>query len=106
MRTLFALTVLLMWAGGCTARYSQTLVGEIRRVKINPIEMSDSGTEVGLFHPNNVITFSEPRSSHELLSIPCEVGLAQVDYRSKFYTYLVVANFPEIEVVSYCVAEP
>src|SRR5437867_6086770 len=92
-------------SAGCTVRYSQTITGRIERLKQNPVEVSDMGTEVGLFAPNNVITFHEPRGSGELLMIPCDVALAEVDYRSKWYTYYVSVNFPEVKVISYCVAE-
>ncbi len=88
---------------GCTIRYSQNLVGEIRRVDTRPIQNADSGTEVGLLTARTVISFSEPESAHELMSLPCEVAFSQVDYRSKWYAYLISVNFPEVEVTSYCV---
>jgi hypothetical protein len=90
---------------GCTIRYSQVLVGEIARVSTSPMRNSDTGTEVGIGGPGSppaVIAFSEPMSSDELMTVPCEVAFAQIDYRGKYYAYYIAANFPEVEVISYC----
>lgn len=105
-RLLASYLVLLAIAfGGCTARYSQSIVGEIRRVDINgmPIRNSDSGTEVGLLYPRGIV-FSEPMAADELMAVPCDVAVGQVDYRSKWYTYYVSVNFPEVGVTSYCIS--
>ena len=108
-RTLLAATVLPVVLGlGCTMRYSQTLVGEIRRVDMTtPIQNADGGTAFGPY-PNLVFVLKEPRSAVELATLPCDVPLAQVDYRAKwfgvplFYFY-PSASFPEVTLTSYCV---
>jgi hypothetical protein len=89
---------------GCTLRYSQALVGRIARIEGVPISNSDSGVEVGLA-PSAVIAFSEPMDARELETLPCELSLAQVDYRGKWYAFYITVNFPEVEVKSYCVAD-
>jgi len=64
---------------------------------MGPVQSAGSGGSA-------VIAFSEPMAAHELLTVPCEVALAQVDYRGKWYSiYYITGNFPEIEVVAYCV---
>ena len=88
--------LLCVFAAGCTARYSQTVAGEIRRVRFGDIQMADTGIEVF------GIAFSEPRSSHELLNLPCDAVVA-VDYRALSYWPIGV---PEVQTVSYCVQEP
>ena len=91
---------------GCTARYSQILVGRIGRFEGRPITNSDSGIELGIGVPlggTSVITFSEPPSPRDLAAPPCEIELTQIDYRATWYAYYVVANFPEVETTSYCV---
>ena len=108
-RTLLAAAILPVALGlGCTIRYSQTLVAEIRRVDTTvPIQNSDGGTAFGPY-PNVVFTLKEPRSVVELATLPCDVALAQVDYRAKwfgvpiFYFY-PSASFPEVTLTSYCV---
>lgn len=81
---------------GCTIRYSQTLAGEIWRVEPRSIQNSDSGVDVF------GIAFSEPTSSDELLSLPCEAGLVEVDYRGIFYYFV---SIPTVRTVSYCVVQ-
>ena len=94
----------LLCALGCTARYSQILVGRIGRFEGPPISNSDSGIEVGIgLGGSSVITFSEPASARELAAPPCEVELSQIDYRGTWYAYYVEANFPQVEATSYCV---
>ena len=97
--------LLIATSMGCTIRYSQILVGEIARVPTAPMRNGDTGTEVGIGGPGAapaVIAFSEPMSTKELMTVPCEVAFAQVDYRGKYYAYYVAVNFPEVEVISYC----
>lgn len=111
VRLVSAAILLVATSMGCTIRYSQSLVGEIARVSTTPIANSDTGIEVGIgpVQPagsggSAVIAFSEPMAAQELLTVPCEVALAQVDYRGKWYSiYYITGNFPETEVVAYCV---
>lgn len=102
-----ALALVASALGGCTVRYSQSIVGEIRRVDFKglPIRNKDSGTEVGLLYPVGIV-FSEPMAADKLMALPCDVGIAEVDYRSKWYTYYVSVNFPEVGVTSYCISTP
>ena len=70
---------------------------------------SDSGSEIGIGMGGLVIR--EPKPSRELVSGPCEVALAQVDYRGTlanalWFALFLNANFPRVEVRSYCLAEP
>jgi len=102
-----ALLVPLSSAMGCTIRYSQALVGSIERISTRPISTNDTGTEVGIGGPGApplAITFSEPMAPHELLSLPCEILVTQIDYRGKYYAYYIGVNFPETEITSYCVS--
>ncbi len=39
----------------------------------------------------------------ELMNVPCEVALSQVDYRAYFYSFYLTLALPATEVVSYCV---
>jgi len=91
---------------GCTIRYSQSLVGSLKRVSRSPITNSDSGISLGIQPRAGVISFSEPDSAGELLSIPCEVAVSEVDYRGVFYTFYITAVFPEVKTISYCVENP
>jgi hypothetical protein len=75
----------LLITTGCTIRYSQSLVGEIRHFRPGSVQNADSGTEFGLMGSMALFTISEPQSTDELLSIPCEVALAEVDYRAKWF---------------------
>ena len=98
----------LLITNGCTLRYSQSLVGEIRHFRPGSVQNADTGTEFGLMGPRAVFTVSEPLSADELLSIPCEVALAEVDYRAKWFgiplLYVMpTGRFPEVKVTSYCV---
>lgn len=105
LRLVPAAILLVAMSMGCTIRYSQILVGEIARVSTSPMRNSDTGTEVGIGGPGSapaVITFSEPMSTEELMTAPCEVAFAQIDYRGKYYAYYIAVNFPEVEVISYC----
>lgn len=89
------LALLVCWIGSaCTWRYSQTLVGDIRQVQQRPVENEDSGIQVF------GITFTEPRSAHELLSIPCDSPLVQTDYRGVFYYFVLI---PSVQTTTYCV---
>ena len=103
------LLLVLATAGvGCTIRYSQTMVGEIRRVQTAPIQNADVGTSFGVLGPNAVYVLNEPRSTSELATLPCDVALAEVDYRGKWFgvpLYYVypTASFPEVQLTSYCV---
>ena len=104
-----AIAILLVGAlPGCTVRYSQTLVGEIARVQGAPMQNSDSGVSVGIGFPSGTATiaFSEPMHAGELLNVPCEVALAYVDYRAMYFGYYLAVDFPEVEVVSYCIPSP
>lgn len=109
-RQLHRVLVVLLAAAtplGCTIRYSQTLVGEIARVSTAETRNSDTGTEVGIGGPLSapaVIAFSEPMGSEELMTLPCEVAFSQIDYRGRYYAYYIAVNFPEVEVISYCVS--
>jgi len=51
-----------------------------------------------------VATFSEPESPADLLTLPCDVANAQVDYRGAYYAYYLAVNFPQTRMVTYCVA--
>lgn len=64
---------------------------------------SDSGVAIGLAPRNAVIAFSEPDSADDLMTLPCEVALAQVDYRGIFYAFYITAEFPAVEVTAYCI---
>jgi len=99
-------TLAALLALGCTARYSQTLIGRIGRIDGLSIANSDSGIELGIGTPLvgvSVITFSEPASARDLAAPPCEIELTQIDYRGTWYAYYVIANFPQVETTSYCV---
>ncbi len=49
---------------------------------------------------------SEPLSSKEMAaSVPCESGLSQIDYRGTWYAFYIAANFPEVQLRSYCVVD-
>ncbi len=39
-------------------------------------------------------------------AVPCESGLAQLDYRGTWYAFYIAANFPEVSLRSYCIVEP
>jgi hypothetical protein len=93
--------VLLMGGAGCTIRYSQTLVGTIDPVEGRPITNSNSGFELGLSPAG--ITFSEPTETDELLDLPCDVALAQADYRAMFLSFYISLIFPKTEAVAYCI---
>jgi len=97
--------ILMAPALGCTIRYSQSLAGSLKRVTTMPVKNSDGGIAVGVQPRVGVISFSEPDSAGELLSIPCEVAVSEVDYRGTFYTVYITAVFPEVETISYCVEE-
>ena len=73
------------------------------RVKQRPLMNSDQGVELGVgFAGLSVITFSEPIPSHEMADkVPCETGVAQVDYRGTFYIFYLAVNFPEVALRSY-----
>jgi hypothetical protein len=96
---------------GCTIRYSQALVGEIQRPMPGPVQNADSGTAFGLLGPRAVWTLHEPMSAEALQSLPCDVALAEVDYRAKWfgiplwYVY-PSASFPAVRVISYCSIPP
>jgi len=94
MGGLCASLCLCVGLAGCTVRYSQTVAGEIRRVGLGEIQTADTGMD------SFGIAFSEPKSSHELLNIPCDAGLVAVDYRALSYGPFSV---PEVQVISYCV---
>jgi hypothetical protein len=105
-----ALALTLAIVSGCTIRYSQSMVGAVEKMTPPPpVANSDSGIEIGLGLPIAGqagpvgIAFSEPDSAEELLSLPCEVALAEVDYRGIFYVFYIAAVFPAVETTSYCV---
>ena len=87
---------LCMGSTGCTIRYSQTVAGEIQRVRLSEIQTADTGVDFFL------IAFSEPKTSNELLNIPCDAALVAVDYRAPSYGAF---SAPSVEVISYCVQE-
>jgi hypothetical protein len=92
---------------GCTIRYSQTLVGSIERLGPSSVKNQDLGVEVGIGGPSAaplVATFSEPESPTDLLTLPCDVANAQLDYRGAYYAYYLAVNFPQTRTVTYCVA--
>jgi len=97
-------------ATGCTIRYSQTLVGEIRSVRGSPLQKTETGAEFGILGPLSLVTISEPQSAVELLSTDCDVALAEADYRGKWagwpmlYVLFPTASFPTARVTSYCVS--
>jgi hypothetical protein len=102
-----ALVAWVAIGGGCTIRYSQTVVGSIERLGPSPVKNQDLGVEVGIGGPSAapaVVTFSEPESPADLLTLPCEVANAQVDYRGAYYAYYLAVNFPQTRTVTYCVA--
>ena len=101
--TLLLLVVLL---GGCTARYSQILVGSIGRLETTPVANSDSGFELGLGSPAALITFSEPTSARDLSAPACEIELTEVDYRGTFFVVYLAFNLPKVKTTSYCVVTP
>jgi hypothetical protein len=93
---------------GCTIRHSQTIAGRLERVNLAPIHNANGGVEVGIGFGTNILvaTFSEPMSSHELLTIPCDSGIVQVDYRALAYAYYIAGSFPELKTTAYCVSKP
>lgn len=102
-----ALLLLVVLLEGCTARYSQILVGSIRRLETTPVTNSDSGFELGLGSPAALIAFSEPTSARDLAAPACEVELTEVDYRGTWFSvYYLALNFPKVETTSYCVVSP
>jgi hypothetical protein len=101
------LLLLVVMLGGCTARYSQVLVGSIRRLETTPVKQSDSGFEMGLGTPSALIAFSEPTSARDLSAPACEVELTEVDYRGTWFSlYYLAFNFPKVKTTSYCVVAP
>ena len=101
------LLLLVVVLGGCTARYSQVLVGTIRRLETTPVTHSDSGFEMGLGDPSALIAFSEPTSARDLTAPACEVELTEVDYRGTWFSvYYLAFNIPKVKTTSYCVVAP
>ncbi|UCE85315.1 MAG: hypothetical protein JSU66_13335 [Deltaproteobacteria bacterium] len=101
---LAAAIVFALSGSGCTIRYSQTLVGEIERIEGRPLKTSESGFELGAGFNTAGLTFVEPTESYQLLDVPCDLALSQVDYRGTWFSlYYVTLNFPKVETAAYCV---
>jgi hypothetical protein len=82
---------------GCTIRYSQTMVGTIEPVKSSPITNRATGIEGGIGGIGAsplVIAFSEPTAANELMNVPCDLALSQVDYRGMFFSFYLAVNIP------------
>lgn len=104
LRRLACLTVaLVLPLCSCTIRYSQSMVGSIQRISPRPVSNSDSGFGIGLHPTLLTATLSEPRSADELMTLPCDVALTEVDYRALFYAFYISFVFPEVKDVAYCV---
>ncbi len=102
----FTAVAAVLLSSACTIRHSQMMVGEIHPITTRPIQVAETGTELGLAGPSGY-SLHEPKSAAELLSLPCEVALAELDYRGHWFGLPVwyfypSANFPEIKVTQYC----
>lgn len=94
--------LLVMFSLGCTIRYSQTLVGTIEPIEGMPLKNQADAFALGLY-PAAGIAFSEPTESSQLLDLPCDVALSQVDYRAMWFSVYLTFLFPKIEGTAYCI---
>jgi hypothetical protein len=85
-------------SAACTARYSQSLSGQIPNSKGTLV--SSSATGLSVFG----IAFNEPTPAHEqvmqLIGACRSLNAVQVDYREKVF---VIVGIPEISVKATCI---
>jgi len=111
--SIMAAMCILALFGACTARYSQTVTGKIRKVNTYKIVNATNGTDVGIgigggidiYPAAHGIVMKEPKSATELMNYPCQAEFVEVDYRSKWYAYYIRIDSPEVTVTTYCIEE-
>lgn len=96
---------------GCTIRYSHTVGGSIPSGEFFKVVNSSDGVDVGFGTSNayqnglSGIAFSDPDGAKAVANYPCEVLFSEVDYRSRFYAYYIRADFPKVQVTTYCLKQ-